>query len=403
MKKTIILSLMAAMILITCAGCKNQEKTLTICIDSFFVDEAKELIEAWQIFNKDIDVDLVVIPEKADEAEIKITEIRTAIMSGEGPDIFILPTNVSAPLFDNVEKTMQSEIFLPLDDYIKQAQYMHVDAFNPMIFNSGKTDEGQLVLPVGYDYTVGAFLRDDDDDPAELPYSWDDLINNKEYDLEKNLIPQFFANFRYVFGKYADYKSNVLLYTEAEMLRRVQEAISLDTDTYSLIDFDNGDIISSISIVLSTPKRNEDYVFNAIPSVEGGITANVITYAAINRNTRWPEEAFSILDVLFSDEVMTGSGFAVGDRYYGNDVEFAERSNSIVAHEDGCCSPFYLSDESLRAFNDLNSRITNVRFYSDLDEDILEMYNKCLDARDEEEQKKIVSQIYNRMQMKLAE
>ena len=137
--------------------------------------------------------------------------------------------------------------------------------------------------------------------------------------------------------------------------------------------------------------------------MEGGITANIIMYAAINRNTRWPNEAFSILDMLFSDEVMTRRGFEIEGKKYGTGFDFAGRSNGIHAHVEGCFSYCTLSDESLQAFNDLNSRITNVRYYSNLDADLQEMYNKCLEAGYEEEQKKIVSQIYKRMQMKLSE
>ena len=261
MKKAIILCLMVAVIFITCTGCKNQEKTLTICVDSFYVQEAKDLIDVWQHFNKDIKVDLVVIPQKAHEAEIKITEIRTAIMSGEGPDIFILTTDLQntvdgpIPLFDNVEKTMQSEVFLPLDDYMAQAQYMHADAFNPIIFDSGKTDEGQLVLPISYGYTVGGYLKTDDTSPAELPYSWDELVNDKDYNPEKNYIPQFCANFIDVFGKYADYKSKVLLYTEAEILTRIQQAISMGTENYTMIDLKIGNWLGPMGYYYVNSKK----------------------------------------------------------------------------------------------------------------------------------------------------
>lgn len=45
----------------------------------------------------------------------------------------------------------------------------------------------------------------------------------------------------------------------------------------------------------------------------------------------------------------------------------------------------------------------NVRYSSNLDTGFLEMYDKCSNAKDESEQKEVVSQIYSRMKMKLAE
>ena len=55
------------------------------------------------------------------------------------------------------------------------------------------------------------------------------------------------------------------------------------------------------------------------------------------------------------------------------------------------------------AYEEIYTIKFDVRYYSNLDTDLQEMYNKCLEAGDEFEQKEVVSKIYNRMQMKLAE
>lgn len=411
MKKTVILSFMITLIMILCVGCKNQEKTLTICVDSNYIERAYRLVEAWQQFNKDIKVDVIAIPQKTDETQIKITEIRTAMMSGEGPDVFILstdhPNSIEGHpvLFENVEKAMQSEIFLPLDDYMEQAQYMHVDAFNPVVFNAGKTDEGQLVLPIYYGYFVGAILDNDETSLENMPDSWDALVNHKDFAFENNGIPPLAERFFDVLGKYVDYKSHMLLYTEDEILARVQEVILYEQNRYPL-EWDNdaimrGGLYSVLHDLML--KKNEKYKFYAIPSVDGGITANISMYAAISRSTPWPDEAFSIIDMLFSDAVMMGEGFEVGEKIYGNLIFMPMALDSILIHEAASRSTFDLSNENLEALNDLNSKITNVRFYSDLDKDLLEMYDECSYARDASEQREIVSQIYNRMKMKLAE
>lgn len=407
MKKIILLMLMIFLILITCAGCREQEKKLTICIDSFYKDSVKDIIEMWQNLNKGIKVELIVIPEKTDEAQIKITEIRTAIMSGEGPDIFILhtyhPNVIDAPpiLFDNVEKAMYSEVFLPLDRYIDQAQYMHADAFNPVILDSGRTDEGQLVLPIYYGYFAGAILNDND---IDLPYSWDELVNNKDSDVEID-IPSFSLRFFDVFGSYADYKSCTFLYSEDELLNRVQEAILYDNNRFQHERNDDSVTAGLVSDILYQLDDQADvqYKLYGIPSVEGGFTANILMYAAINRNTRLPSEAFSILDILFSDEVMMDVGFIVDDKIYGKSIFSPIYLDGILAHEEGFNNAIKLFGKNVPSFNDINNNITNVRYYSNLDKDFLDIYTKCSSTENEEEQRQIVNQIYNRMQMKLAE
>lgn len=60
----------------------------------------------------------------------------------------------------------------------------------------------------------------------------------------------------------------------------------------------------------------------AVPNDQNGVTAYMTLYAAINRNTENPDQAFDLLDFMFSDEVMTGAGFATEDSdiKYGNGI-----------------------------------------------------------------------------------
>ncbi len=409
MKKK-FLCVVILMIFVLCVGCKKQEKSLTICVDSYYAEQARNLIEAWQHFNdSSTKVELVVIPQKQDEAEIKLTEIRTEIMSGGGPDIFILDTvnphvvEEQVVLFDNVEKAMHSDIFLPLDEYFSGAQYMHTDAYNPVIFDSGKTEEGQCVLPIYYNYFLTAVTQADDEDPVEIPSSWDEVFKNSDKYIH-NLNSFFMCRFYDLFGKYTDYNSGTLLYTEDDMLARVQEAIEYD-NAYLEITFDENVYSGLPYNVLKDLEANKDaeHSLYVTPSVRGGITAYVTRYAAINRNTKHPEEAFSILDMLFSDQVMCDEGFIDDEKHYGNLLGLSYAGFSVPVHEGAFHKAYSLSDEDARALEDLNSQITAVSYYSNLDLDLLEMYNQCRYVTDVSEQKEIVSRIYNKMQMKLAE
>ena len=409
MKKT-VLFIMVGVIIVLCSACQKKEKTLTICVEFNYVDSVKDLVKAWQHFNdNETKVELVVIPQKQDEAEIKLTEIRTEIMSGGGPDIFILDTlnphavEAQVVLFDNVEKTMHSEIFLPLDEYIGKAQYMHTDAYDPVIFNSGKTEEGQLVLPIYYNYYLSAVAQTDAEEPVAMPSTWDEVVADRDTYIQK-IAPFFMCRFYDVFGKYTDYDSRKLLYTEDDMLVRVQEAIA-----YNNAQWENGDtkivskgFFSTVLDYLATD-RDTKHKFYATPSVSGGITAYVSRYAAINRNTKYPEDAFSILDMLFSDQVMCNEGFADGEIHYANLVVNSRMVYSAPVHEEAFRKDYKLSDEDARALEDLNSQITAVGYYSALDLDLLEMYNQCLYVSDEAKQREIVNSIYTKMQMKLAE
>ncbi len=387
---------------------------MTVCTDYFYEFEMRNLIEAWQHFNPGIAVDLVVIPQKQDLAEIRITEIRTEIMSGQGPDVFILSSfypelsesDRYPMLFDNVEKAMHTDIFLPLDDYIEKAEYMRIDAFDPIILDSGKTEEGQLVLPILYSYYSNAVAKSEDEILLEMPSSWDALVNDKDYWHFSNGSPVFSANFFDVLGKYVDYDTLSLRFTEDEILARIQEAIEYENVKWQYLEeADSGRVFSgSIGAVLDRiAKDNREHSFYVTPSVHGGITATVTRYAAINRNTRYAKDAFSILDFLFSDQIISGTGFKDNEKYYGNLAYNTDLKIDLPVHEAAFNIMYKLKEEDSRAFNALNNKITAVNYSSDLDLDLLEMYNQCRYVTDVSEQKEIVSRIYDKMQMKLAE
>lgn len=415
MKKTVILYSMIVLILIICAGCQKQEKSLTVCTDSFYESNVKNLIEAWQHFNPGMEVKLVVIPEKQDLAEIKLTEIRTEIMSGQGPDVFILDTfypylseeERPLTLFDNVEKAMRTEIFLPLDEYIKDAEYMRTEAFEPVILDAGKIDEGQLILPIYYNYYVNAVADKENETSMAMPSSWNELVNNQDYWHISNGSPAFIATFYEVLGKYVDYETPSLNFTKEDMLKRIQEAIEYQMVRWQYLESEEaGDVFSgNIGSVLDSLSMDQSrtHSFYATPSVSGGITASIMKYAAINRNTKWAKEAFSILDLMFSDQIMSGEGFVDNEKFYGNLAFTTVLKFNLPAHESAFNVMYKLSEEDARAFNDLNNKITAVTFSSDLDENLLDMYEQCLHVRAESGQKEIVSRIYDKMQMKLAE
>lgn len=95
--KKIVMVVSFGMGLLGCTGCKEKtveekenQDTLTICTQSIYVDSMTKLIETWEYFNKPLKAELIVIPDSPDEAEIKISEIRTEMLAGGGPDVFLM-------------------------------------------------------------------------------------------------------------------------------------------------------------------------------------------------------------------------------------------------------------------------------------------------------------------------
>jgi len=156
----------------------------------------------------------------------------------------------------------------------------------------------------------------------------------------------------------------------------------------------------------------EDGTAIVLPNDEGGVTAYVTVYAAINRNTEKPDQAFSLLDFLFSDEIMTGDGFPGEDPLTGIGL----RCNVQDNYNDGISVNLAAAQKMSRnpvsrdLLEQMNRRINEVRYYSNLENELYWMVYRCMawDKDHEpplsaEERREVVHQTYEEMEMQLAE
>ena len=113
------------------SGCKGEnpqpkKETLTVCVEEELFDYTRDLLDLWEMLNEGVQGKLEVIPQDTDTAEIKASNIRTELMSGEGPDVFLLSTGAARAnmpdLFQNPEKLM-SVSYTHLDVYKRQVMW----------------------------------------------------------------------------------------------------------------------------------------------------------------------------------------------------------------------------------------------------------------------------------------
>ena len=211
---------------------ETEMEELVICTDEVYKDTVEALAEDWQKMKNGLDVEIISIPQDAALAETKITELRTEIMSGAGPDVFIMGSNINTTdsdtsvLFPNPEKTMHSNFFLPLDDYIDNAQYMNPDNWNQKIMSAGKTEEGQMTLPIAYTYCAYAFYTADLENFSFIPASWEELVQCSVPIVGKCVSNGALLWLSQTFGELADYEDETLAFSEGELQKRMEEALA---------------------------------------------------------------------------------------------------------------------------------------------------------------------------------
>lgn len=250
------------------------------------------------------------------EREAAISRVRTEIMAGEGPDLFICAQklfNVTAgpedqAVFNFPVQAMKNHLFLPLDEYIEKAEYLDMDALQPVVMAAGRNEEGQQILPLAYTFRATLFDREEYTPTAELPMTWEEMAEDPDPAIRVSC-GYYLPN---VIGELADYSKDEPAFSEEELcalaikwqdtwLTVPENLREEDRPLFLPIDMQ---CFSDAEVDLAGERE-----YTIIPSynLSGGVTADITTFGAINRNARCPEEAFRILDYLMDPEIQQTS------------------------------------------------------------------------------------------------
>ena len=325
------------------------------------------------------DIEIELIPGSGSERQTALNRIRVELMSGQGPDIFIANCADSnsalagQALFQFPEQAMKRGLFLKLDDYIENAQFMEWDKLTPAVMDAGRTEDGQYLLPLSYSFPLSIFLADDVQ-PYPVSTTWAQVAEGNDPILSTSMDPLLDAflmlgheynYFSYTWKELADYDSETLLISEEELLQRAKEVISLrengaDTPFPHFRSVMDHYLLSSN--VISSPELNEAWQgitrsdsMTMIPLYcdQGGAVAAVHTFAGINANTERSEDAFFVLDVLFLADLHKNLSlydiWTMGEMPVHEGVSFGQPENVLTA------------------FGEARSQIVSARFVTPLD------------------------------------
>lgn len=418
MKKVCVLGA-AVFVLALFSGCgadvEEDAAPLRVCVDSYQLSKMKSLAEAWQVIEGGTEVEFIELPAEGDDAELTLSSLRTELMAGKGPDLFWLtcrlPETVGSysGLFTNMEKTLESDLFLPLDEYLENAKYVNVEDWNQTILSAGKTEAGQVVLPLYYRLPAYAF-KSSDLPAQEVPDTWEALMASENPVLKRALRQKLFLHFTYSFDTLADVQTGKLAFTREELTASLDEYSSFEAEANALSEQSGfgepvaGGWLDSEFLTRGIGSAvDEELTYVSIPNRAGGITAMVNLFAAINRNSALPDEAFSFLDFILSDEIASSVGFTVNEKRYGSGGIPTPDSEGIFVNQKIFMEANCRNDKAREAFETLTGRIDSVRFYGELDRDLYDLAFYYGGTPDPSEREHMVTASYEDMEMKLAE
>ena len=451
MKKIILISILIFAIAVLLPSCskEDEESSLCICVDLAYVELSADdeifkesfetntlityLVEAGR--NNGVEVprefEVEYIPASGAEREVALQRVRTEIMSGEGPDVFLLACDFKnhweeeEALFIMPEKAMELAVFLPLDEYMENSTYFaEWDRMNQTVLAAGRNYEGQQIIPLCYTIPAAVYRAEDAEHTPSKEITWMDMLESENealraaavwtdnYGVMGEGVPFMLSSapmVEFTLGAIADYEEEELLFTKEELQQRMDEIIQL-ADQYRAGEYNSAPVhyneyvghmfdLPSSTTDISGEKydvhngieQGEDYTLIPLYSDDGGVTAEISVYAAINRNTRQPEEAFRVLDFLASyseqksdwiyDQIIYQCGRVYNIPMYDELMQMDQRVKqrntvTLSAGERG----WYLSDESFAQLCAVREQITNVKFRSVLDQELRELYWSYYDA-----------------------
>jgi len=357
-------------------------------------------------YKTEYDAQIELIPTEGEKRNSALDRIRTELLSGKGPDIFLFdcyPPGLYDEdswerLFPFVEQVMENRIFLPLDDLIDNPKYMVWDELLPCVMDAGKNEEGQLVLPLGYTFSAHLYSMENEQLLPSQDLSWEDMRTSDN----PLLFDAAGGRFSDIIGNLADYTNDTLSFTEEELLSRSLEMMdfvqrssnkdeSLEIDSTYI--YFNGHNLSTTGLMLDDDSPN--YLMVPGYNSSGGLTVNISSVAAANRNTEHADIVISILDYILSKESQLESPlFTECVQGMPVCVELGNKSNPLHGG-------WYMNDGNFQAYHDLLAKINIVKFFSPLDMEMVEIVSAmpCSEA----ELTKTVHEHYMTMQMMLAE
>lgn len=350
-KYRFLLFALCAMLAVSCfSGCARGQKPLRICIDiggrwdcssgSSGVEREAEKLMQWidnnagELGFSSEQVELEIVPgDESQETErtTALQRIRTEIMAGKGPDVFLCATEGSdlnevagGRLFPYVEKTIDENRFLPLDsDTISD-----LADYPANLLNGGKNEDGELViLPLRFTIPMVLYNSNEVANEDIDLFSIEDTLHGENHFAKEQIswlwsietfLPESNRKALHTSGLLCfyenpiDFDAGCLRMDDTDLTELLwnglatQKELLESTTEYQVWALSPFDLLYENETVADTSAT--DFTMQPICNENNTATAVVTLYGAINRNTAQRENALKILNFLASTECSEQTG-----------------------------------------------------------------------------------------------
>lgn len=368
-------------------------------------------------------VTVEIIEGRGEEREGALTRLRAELMAGAGPDVFLVSQKqyTNSNLFKFVEKKMEDSIFLSLDAYIEKAEFMDTSRMQPAVLNGGKNTKGQqMLIPLRYTFPATIFPAAEVELDLSRAYTLENMIDGSNPVLTAALASWWdeedtFTGLSSVLGRKTDYKKETLTVSQDEFRDIVHQLLDFNakTDENSLEDIKNGIAQTDLwlyQLALSDKKWGRQPVtFIPLYNHQGGVTAKIRDFIAVNGNSKNPAGAFWLVDYITAEEQFQSSELHMYLNSHGLPIydELMQEATMLPYHKDNEAQKdpsnyIYFENQDWQALTSARDKIDSADFPSELDVELDLLFYR-LEEADSSEQDKIIDDCYKKMMMLIGE
>lgn len=258
-----------------------------------------------------------------------IRQLRTQIMAGKGPDVFLLrgtdsllnPSDSSEYLFEDLHKAQTAGLFCNLTELLSEADF---SALIPALEQYKTNNEPLYLLPLGYlpftvsytDQTADTFARVAQSTSPLLDYL-PELINAAGQANEDAL--SGLARALPLAGGTGDLSETIDRADFVDLLRLQKQLMQSGTASQPMISslkdgLTGGEFLCWTGMPLYDPfleqasllaAQNSEPYFAAVPNLEGGVTGMATSYVGVRANSTHLDQARELIQTLLSEHVQT--------------------------------------------------------------------------------------------------
>ncbi len=300
------------------------------------------LIDEYEAAHDGISIELEMLPSAPEEREARLEELRTEIMSGGGPDIYLLQGSGNDALFSDATQAMRNGLFYDINTLYESDDGLGKEALVTAVMNAGAIGNARYILPLRYNfpmvYTTEAALKAAGLDVEKISTGvnilYDTLAATGDPDWTRYSWPWYYNSSLCVFPNIIDYETQTVSLSTGEVMEYLQRIQALSNagitypmssswDIYAslsqyplndgIVEFQKGSGFSeaflyvggldeALDVAIVTQALDMELIMFPLRSVDGSLVANVTYWGAVGAGCEYPEVAYDFLRLLLMED-----------------------------------------------------------------------------------------------------